>query len=394
MPKMKLTKRVVDAVEVRPKNYIIFDQELPCFGLRVMPSGKRFFLVQYKFKGRTRRVMLGMYGPVTPEEARRRATVLLGEVKAGIDPAERRDAERSAPTMKAFGERFLKQHADVHCKPTTRAEYKRSVELFINPKFGTRRVTDITRADVAELHYEMRETPYQANRTLGVLSKMFSLADLWGVRTDGVNPCWKVPRYKEEKRERYLTKTELKTLGEVLRQSNSEPEAVAAIRLLLLTGCRLSEIQKLEWAHVDLDDCCLRLPDSKTGAKVVQLGPAALRVLRGITRIDGNPYVITGKKEGSHLTDLQRPWRRLRKRAGLEDVRIHDLRHSFASDALELGEDLPMIGKMLGHKDIKSTARYAHLKDKPVKAATAKVAESIDAALAGVDRSADEAKAA
>lgn len=227
----------------------------------------------------------------------------------------------------------------------------------------------------------MKSTPYQANRTLGVLSIMFTVAHTWGIHTDGVNPCWKVKRYKEEKRERYLTAEELARLGEVLRESNAEHEAVNCIQLLLLTGCRLSEIQKLKWAYVDLDAGVLRLPDSKSGAKLVSIGQAAADVFKGIPRIEGNPYVITGQVEGQHLTDMQRPWRRLRKRAELPDVRIHDLRHSFASDALQLGEDLTMIGRLLGHSQVQTTARYAHLKTGPVRAAADKVANAIATAL-------------
>ena len=153
------------------------------------------------------------------------------------------------------------------------------------------------------------------------------------------------------------------------------------IRLLLLTGCRLSEIQKLKWEYVDFDAGVLRLPDSKTGAKLVAIGQAVIEVLKTIPRIKGNPYVITGQIEGQHLTDMQRPWRRLRERAGLDDVRIHDLRHSFASDALELGEDLPMIGKLLGHTQVQTTARYAHLKTTPIRAAADKVSNAIAMAL-------------
>jgi integrase len=211
---------------------------------------------------------------------------------------------------------------------------------------------------------------------------MFTVAHTWGVRTDGVNPCWKVKRYKEMKRERYLTSDELARLGKVLRESNSEREAVNCIRLLLLTGCRLSEIQKLKWDYVDFDAGVLRLPDSKTGPKLVAVGQAVIDVLKTIPKIKDNPYVITGQVEGQHLTDMQKPWRRLRKPAGLDDVRIHDLRHSFASDALQLGEDLPMIGKLLGHTQVQTTARYAHLKTDPIKAAADKVSDAIASALA------------
>lgn len=283
--------------------------------------------------------------------------------------------------MKEFGQRFLDEHVASHCKPSTQAEYKRSVELFINPKLGSHRIIDITRADVVEMHQSMKATPYQANRTLGVLSIMFTVAHTWGVRTDGVNPCWKVKRYKEVKRERYLTPDELARLGKVLRETNAEREAAFCIQLLLLTGCRLSEIQKLKWEYVDLDAGLLRLPDSKSGAKLVAIGQAVVEVFKNIPKVKDNPYVITGTIEGQHLTDMQKPWRRLRKRAGLDDLRIHDLRHSFASDALQLGEDLTMIGRLLGHTQVQTTARYAHLKTDPIRAAANKVSDAIALAL-------------
>ena len=168
-----------------------------------------------------------------------------------------------------------------------------------------------------------------------MLSKMFNLAELWGLRPDGSNPCLHVKRYKEEKRERFLSAEEFTRLGqvldEILADGSETRSAVAAIRLLMLTGCRLSEIQKLRWQHVDLDAGELRLPDTKTGGRAVPLAPSAVRLLTSLPRDEDNPWVIAGRKPGWHLTDLQHPWRRIRGRAGLDDVRIHDLRHSCAS---------------------------------------------------------------
>ena len=214
---------------------------------------------------------------------------------------------------------------------------------------GGMRVSEVQRKDIAELHHGLRDKPYQANRTLGVLSKMFPVAKVWGLRPDGSNPCRHVKRYKERNRERFLSPEETERLGEVLREAEDEmPSAVAAFRLLLLTGCRLSEIQFLRWEYVK--DDCIELPDAKTGGRVVPLGPEARAVLAGLSREDDNPWVISGRLPGSHITDLQKPWRRIRARAALEDVRIHDLRHSYASRALALGESLTMIGKLLGHR--------------------------------------------
>ena len=197
-----------------------------------------------------------------------------------------------------------------------------------------------------------------------------------------VNPCRHVKRYKEEKRERFLSSEEFARLGQVLdealRDGSESLSVVAAVRLLMLTGCRLSEIQKLRWEHVDLEAGELHLPDSKTGGRAVPLAPSAVRLLESLPRDDDNPWVIAGRKPGGHLTDLQHPWRRIRTRADLDDVRIHDLRHSFASKALALGEGLPMIGKLLGHTQVQTTARYAHLARDTVKASAARIGDSID----------------
>ncbi len=194
--------------------------------------------------------------------------------------------------------------------------------------------------------------------------------------------CLRLECYPEHKRERFLSLKEIEALGRALE--NSEIEclyAVAAFRLLLLTGCRLGEIQTLRWEHVHLDEGELRLPSSKTGAKVVHLGTAAISILRSIPRIDRNPFVIVGTKPGAHLTDLQRPWRRVRGMAGLKAVRIHDLRHTFASGGLAVGEGLSMIGKLLGHTQVQTTARYAHLAAAPIKMAADRIAERLASAL-------------
>jgi integrase len=392
MAKIKITKRSVDALKVTSKDYIAFDTDLPGFGVRVMPSGKRFFLVQYRRHGRTRRVMIGQFGVVTAEVARREATIKLGSVRgANGDPAALRDAERQSTTMKELGERFLTQYVPTRCKPSTQAEYRRSVELFLDPFFARQHVRSVTTADVAELHGSLSHIPYQANRTLGVLSKMMNLAETWGIREKHTNPCEDVERYPERKRERFLSPKELQRLGQALTAAEANQTetkyAVAAFRILLLTGCRLSEIQRLEWRCVDLEQKELRLPDSKTGAKTVHLGEAVVVLLEALPRVTGNPYVIVGKKEKAHLTDLQHPWRRIRKAAGLSDVRIHDLRHTFASGGLLVGEGLAMIGKLLGHTQVQTTARYAHLASDPVKQAATKISDRLASALLGlVDR--------
>ena len=204
---------------------------------------------------------------------------------------------------------------------------------------------------------------------------------------EGCNPCRSVTRYPQRKRERFLTDTEFTRLGQVLDDVDTEggasASAVAALRLLMLTGCRKSEILTLRWEYVVLDASELRLPDAKTGARIVPLSPSAVRLLAGLPCQNGNPWVIPGRKPGTHMRDLDDAWEILRSRAGLRDVRIHDLRHSFASRALALGESLPMIGKLLGHRKVDTTARYAHLARDSVHESAARIADSIAADILG-----------
>ena len=372
----KLTRRAVEALKANGADTVHWDGELTGFGIRVRKSGRKNYVLQTRVRGKLRWFTIGQHGPITPDEARIAALEILAQAKTGVDPRDA-DAKRKAePVMTELGRRFLEEYVPTHCKPSTQGEYRRSVTLFIDPAIGDMRIAEVERKDIAKLHFDLRDKPYQANRTLGVLSKMFSLAEIWGLRPDGSNPCRHVKRYKENKRERFLSPEETERLGEVLREAESEmPSAVAALRLLLLTGCRLSEIQFLRWEYVK--DDCIELPDAKTGGRVVPLGPEARAVLADLPREDGNPWVIRGKLPGTHLTDLQRPWRRIRARAELNDVRIHDLRHSYASRALALGESLTMIGKLLGHTQVQTTARYAHLARDSIQNAAARITGSI-----------------
>ncbi|MCY3980449.1 MAG: tyrosine-type recombinase/integrase [Alphaproteobacteria bacterium] len=377
----RLTKRTVDALKAKGADTVYWDGELTGFGVRVRKSGRKNYVLQTRIDGKLRWFTIGQHGPLTIDEARTNALEILAQARKGIDP-RKTHAAGTEPVMSDLGKRFLEDHVQHHCKPGTQAEYRRLVELFINPVIGTTRVSEVQRKDIAELHHGLRRTPYQANRTLSVLSKMFTLAEVWGWRPDGTNPSRHVKRYRESPRERFLSPAETERLGEVLREVEPEmPSAVAAIRLLLLTGCRLSEIQTLRWEHVR--DDCIELPDTKTGGRAVPLGPEARAILDALPRHEDNPWVIVGRLPGSHLADLQRPWRRIKERASLEDVRIHDLRHSFASRALALGESLTMIGKLLGHTQVQTTARYAHLARDSIQTAAARITGSIGGNLLG-----------
>lgn len=379
----KLTKRVIEGLQPTASPRLYFDDELARFAVRVMATGVKSYVVQYRSDGRTRRFTFGKVGVLTPEEARDQARQLLAAVDRGEDPAQARLERRAAATMADLCQRYLDQHVAVRCKPTTSAGYRRTVQLFIIPALGVMKVADVERRHVADLHHRLRRTPYQANQAVAVLSKMFNLAELWGMRPDGSNPCRHVSKYREIKRERFLSAAEMGALGTALSEAEADGSetisAIAAFRLLILTGCRLGEIQTLKWDYIQGD--FIALPDSKSGAKRVMLGQAALLVLSRLPRDPENPYVITGKLPGAFLTDLQHPWRRIRARAGLNDVRIHDLRHSFASSAVGMGESLPMIGKLLGHTQVQTTARYAHLAHDPLKSANERISAEISRAM-------------
>lgn len=379
----KLSKRIIDSLSPEGRDYFVWDSQIPGFGIRVMPSGAKTYQAQYRMGGRTRRVSLGRHGKITVDEARTLAKDVMGKVARGDNPAEDLAQHRRALTIAALCERFFEHHVKERCKPSTQGEYRRAIDLFILPALGSFKTVDVERKDIAELHHKFRDKPYQANRTLGVLSKMFNLAEVWGMRPDGSNPCRHVPKYQEKKRERFLNQQELQRLGQALADSEQSgmesPYVIAAFRLLIFTGCRLGEIQTLKWEY--LSESMIELPDSKTGARRIPLPPAAQALLARLPRAKGNPYVIAGAIEGQYASDLQKPWRRIRKQAGLNDVRIHDLRHTYASQAVSSGMPIQMVGRLLGHSQIQTTMRYAHLADVSVRQAAAKNASLLCKAL-------------
>jgi len=381
-----LTKRSVEAARANGADAWLWDDDLPGFGVRVFPSGVKSYLIQYRAKGRTRRATLGTHGVLTAEQARARARRLLLAVKDGADPAEEKRQARKAETVSELSERYLEHHARVHKKPSSVRSDEVILTTRILPVLGKRKVTDITRADVQKLHHGMKDTPYQANRTLALVSKMMNLAERRGIRPDGTNPSRHVERYHEKKRRRYLSAAELAELGKVLakieRERVESHGVEPALRLLIFTGARVSEILTLQWDWVDLERRCLNLPDSKTGAKVIHLNAPALKVLADLERDPENPHVIHGRLPGTCLVNLKGPWGRIRKRAKIADVRVHDPRHSFAAVAAGAGSSLPIIGALLGHTQPQTTARYAHLADDPLKAAAEAVGARIAAAMA------------
>lgn len=383
----KLTKRVADAARPEARERVLWDSEVPRFGLRVRTSGVKTFIVQYRAGGRVRKLTLGQYGPMTVEEARKSAKRKLGKVADGADPAEERDAGRDAPTVEDLMALYLERHAPKK-QPRSVAEDRRLFEHHLAPAFGRRLVSSVTRGDMDTLHAKLREAPFQANRVLSLASKLFNLAEHWGYRAPGTNPCRGVERYREERRARFLSEAELARLGAALADAEGRgtelPSAIAAVRLLLLTGARRGEVLDLQWEHVDFERRCLRLPASKTGAKIVTLNTPALEVLNTLKEAGvRSRYVIPGRRDDAPLVGLPRAWQRLQKAAGLEGVRLHDLRHSFAATAAGGGTSLHVIGALLGHSQAATTKRYAHLSDDPRQQAAEAAGSRLAAALDG-----------
>ncbi|MBY6153369.1 tyrosine-type recombinase/integrase [Vannielia litorea] len=399
--KAKLTKAVADKVEAADKPHAVRDTEIPGFSLRVYPNGRKAFFYRYRVGGgrgaQIREPRIGDLGEITPTEAREIARDWAAQVRRGGDPFAERRAHRDAPTMSQLFDRYLADHAARHKKPASLRNDVRMIENRLRPAFGRQRVHTVTRQQIRSFHAGLENKPYEANRNLALLSKVFSFAcdDLeWVARGD--HPVKGIRRFKEEKRRRYLSQAELARLGEALAKAEAgelrrhySPYVTAFFRLLVFTGARCSEILQLRWEDVNFDRGCLELEDSKTGMRDIHLPPAALQILTDLTREDGNPYVIVGNKPGAHLVNVKDSWVAIRKAAGLEDVRLHDLRHSFASIGARAGMSLPVIGALLGHRETATTARYAHLSDDPLRTAVDYIGEDIARAM-GVNSNAKD----
>jgi integrase len=401
----RLTGRTIDALPATGRDYIVWDKGQPGFGVRILASGERSWLVQVKVGGRggrTYRKSLGSCRRLTLSEARARARRLLGAVEAGGDPAAAWDDTPKTETVGGLADLYLKEGPaeKPNKRPSSWAIDRSNIERHIKPLLGTRQVISLTQADVARFQADVAAGKTRRDEKTGVRGRAIvkggrgtaarSLAVLGAILQFGVgrellpsNPARGVALLRGEKKERFLSEREVAKIADALRNMESEgainPHAASAIRLLLLTGCRKSEILTLRWEYIDFHRACFRLPRSKTGAKVVPLAAAALETLSELPHT--SEWVIPASTGMGPLLGLQKIWSKLRLRASLPGVRLHDLRHSFASFAVADGQSLFMVGKILGHQQTKTTEVYAHLAADPIRAAVDRTAARIAAAM-------------
>jgi len=395
---MKLTKSAVEKLETTGKRYNAFDDDLKGFAVRVGVSGdKSFYYVYRAGKGRgapLRWLRLGVFPTLTVDKARQIAKEKAGAVALGADPARDVREEKNVATMQNALQGFIDDHVS-KLKPQSIQSYTTIITKRVIPGMGRLPVKNVAFSDVAKLHHTMKSTPYLANRTLAVLSKFFGWCELRGYRERGSNPCNGVTKYKEHKRQEFMGATELSILGDTLtrmenawheRQRTGEKrssedrdvitsQAAAVIRLLMLTGARVGEILALEWKRIDLEQGVAKLPDSKTGFKVLQLPAPAVAILEGLPEI--SEYVFPAASASGHMVNIKDAWGDVLKQSGLAGWRLHDLRHAFASMMVNSGASLPIVGKILGHTQVSTTQRYAHLEENPARKAAEEAARKI-----------------
>lgn len=405
MAQGRITKRTVDALQTTGKEYVHWDGELTGFGVRVRATGAKSFVAVYRTGGRNspqRRVTIGAVGKIEADKAREEARTIIMQAELGQDRAAEKAKVRAELTFDKVCDLYLKEGCETK-KASTIATDKGRIERHIKPLLGKKRIGEVTRADVEKFMRDVANGKTAvdektkkhgraiveggkgtATRTVGLLGGIMSFAVSRHMRSD--NPVRGVKRYADKKGETFLSPSDLAKLGAALvaaEQAGANPSAIAIIRLLAFTGARKSEIATLKWSEVDLERGYLRLGDSKTGAKVIPIGAPARELLAALPVMEGSPHVFPSATGESYFQGVEKVWRNVRASAGFATLRLHDLRHSFASAGLARGDALPVIGAILGHADVKTTSRYAHLADDPVKAAADGIAETVAAGLNG-----------
>lgn len=385
-----LTLRTIDAARVRERPYCLWDDRLKGFGVRVMPSGTKTFLVVYRnATGRQRWHKIARCGVMTPDQARERARILLGRVAEGEDPADGRIAEREASTVGDLLDRYEREHVRVRNKASTAAEISRLLKVELKDhELARRKAIDVSRGDIKALHDGMADTPRQANFVLAILAKAFALAEDWGIRSPGSNPCRAIEKFAEVSRQRFYSPDELSRLGTAIaaaqRGGRETDEALNAIVLLALTGARLGEIRKLRWVDVDFDASLIRLPDSKTGPRSLVLGRAVMELLRSLSPGRSAEWVLPSRDPLEPISDstIEKTWSRLRKSAELSNARLHDLRHTVGTYAAQGGTSAFLIRDKLGHSTVRMTDRYVNQNIKPLRELSDRLEGQISKAMA------------
>jgi integrase len=380
----KLTKKLVEGSLPKEKDYIVWDDEIKGFGCRILPSGRRTYVFHYTSPTTKKYsyLKIGVHGNFTVDLARDKAKKWCAEIAQDIDPKEQKKAkvveQKKSILFADFWEIFTDKYIREHHKPNTIKGNKSRIKNNILPFFCDKKIADIERRDILAFKDSFPHVQGNCSKSLILLSTAFDQAELWGYRDENSNPCKGVKKQSDRKMERFLTAVELKKLEEILTSQSSSktsPYSLAAIWMLLFTGSRRNEALTLKWEDVHLEDSYLYLKDSKVGVRTIPLNDKAKQILISLPKQEGNPYVFCGKLPGTCIQDVKRAWQKVRTLAGIPDVRIHDLRHSFASFALKKGVDLYTVSKLLGHKNIATTTRYAHLELDHLKEATNKVAK-------------------
>ena len=387
MPTVDLTARLARESKATAKDTILFDKALPGFGLRIHPSGRKVWIVQARIEGRSRRIVIAGYGEMKLAEARRHARGMFARIRAGGNPAEDIRREKGIPTLLEFADEYLRR-CEPHWKPSGRKTVRIYLKARILPAFGKMPLDRIGLEDVAAwFDAASRDKPGAANRAFEILRAMMFRAEEWGLRERGSNPCLGIAKNPRNNVARFLDANELARLGRALDAHKTRwPEAVAAIRLLALTGCRRSEVLNLRWR--DIGEDAINLRDSKTGPRAVPLGAAARALIAALPGPrDPDAFLFPRHAESRGIWILTNCWRTACVDAKLGRLRLHDLRHTAASQAVMAGENLLLVGKLLGHRRHRTTAGYAHLDDAYLVEAAEKVANIIHRAMSNNDGS-------
>ena len=381
MAKVDLTARLARVSKPGSGEILLFDRKLPGFGLRIYPSGRKVWIVQARIEGRHRRIAIARHGEMALAEARRRARDMLHRIRVGDNPADDIQREKETPTFREFADEYLRR-SEPHWKPSGRKTVRIYLKARILPAFGSMLLDRIGPEDVAAwFDAASKDKPGAANRALEILRAMMFRAEEWGLRERDSNPCLGIVMNRRKRIARFLDMDELARLGQALDAHEARsPEAVAAIRLLALTGCRRSEVLNLRWRNLGKD--ALNLEDSKTGPRAVPLGVAARAHIGALPRIrDRDAFLFPSFANGRGYYLLQKCWRAVCADAKLGSLRLHDLRHTAASQAVMGGENLPLVGRLLGHRRHRTTAGYAHLSDAHLVEAAEKVGSIIAQAM-------------